>query len=80
MMLIGLNLGMVVGIGVIELINQLVEGKFDGFNLLLVFYYLLDVIIKENVDSYIDSDVVNLFFCYEILLFCLIDEIKVFMQ
>ena len=80
MMSTGPNSGTAVGIGAIELINQLVEGKLDGSNLPLASYYPSDVITKENVDSYIDSDAANPFFRYEIPPFRSIDEIKASMQ
>lgn len=80
MMSTGPNSGTAVGIGAIELINQLVEGKLDGSNLPLASYYPSDVITKENVDSYIDSDAANPFFRYEIPPFRSIDEIKATMQ
>ncbi len=76
----GPNSGTAVGIGAIELIHQLVEGKLDGSNLPLASYYPSDVITKENVDSYIDSDAANPFFRYEIPPFRSIDEITASMQ
>lgn len=72
----GPNSGTAVGTGAIELIHQLAEGKLDGNNLPLASYYPSDVITKENVDSYIDSDASNPFFRYEIPPFRSIDEIK----
>ncbi|WP_136443714.1 sugar ABC transporter substrate-binding protein [Pacificoceanicola onchidii] len=76
MMTTGPNSGTATGIGAIELIHQLVEGKLDGTNLPLASYYPSGVISIENVADYIDEDKSNPFFRFEIPAFLSVDELK----